>query len=412
MQADKTRFRRPFRTVLIALAPLVIAACLDPIDPADERVRSVRVTFDGANTSDTIRVRGTTRVRAAALARGGFDIGRTDFIYSSSDTTIAVVDPNGVVRALRPGVVTIRATLRGGPAGEGQIVVVPTTVEFTVPVGGTPGALAFSVDYTRLYATVGTDSLAIVDALGFFRLSVIALGLPTGEVAATSGLIYVTHPDRDSVSVISAGTSTLSRRIFVGAGPTGIAAGRERVYIAARFDRRVVIVEPDGRLIAIPMGGEPHRVAVSRDERRLFALVENGGAWRVVIAAPAFPDTLGSLPLPSAPTAIATDGTGERVYVLLAAESRVLVFAEGADGRYSMTGSVAVGAGATGISARVVGQPLVVVSGIPTTVFNGATLAVSERLDAVGNGAVVVRPDGLFAVVASRIAGVLQVIAL
>lgn len=414
MRADAwRRFRGGVCAAALALLPLLAGACLDPVDPGDAAVSEVRVTFDGARTTDTVQVRGTTRARAAAVARSGFDIGRTDFTYTSTDTTVAVVDANGVVRGVRPGEAVIRATLPGGgPSGEGRVIVVRTTVAYTVPVGAMPGALAFSTDYTRLYATVGGDSLAIVDALGYFRLSTLALGLQAGEVAATSSLVYVTHPNDDSVSVVSAGTSTLVRRISVGAGPLGIAAGRDRAYVAARFDRRIVIVEDDGRQVALPVAGEPHRLVVSRDERRLFALVESGGMWRLVAAAPAFPDTLQSLALPSAPTALATDATGARVYVLLGGESRVLVFAEQADGSYAAAGSVLVGAGATGISARLVGPPLVVVSGEPLTVFDGVTLAVSERLDGVGDGPVAVRPDGLFAFIAARAAGVLRVVAL
>ena len=51
-------------------------------------------------------------------------------------------------------------------------------------------------------------SLAVVDALGFFRLLAVKLGLPGHSVAATADQVYVTHPDHDSVSVVSTSTST------------------------------------------------------------------------------------------------------------------------------------------------------------------------------------------------------------
>jgi len=390
-----------------------IAGCLDPVDPGAAAVATIQVRFDGTNTSDTINVRGTTRARATAIARQGYDLGRTDFVFTSSDESVAVVEPTGVVRAVGPGSAVIRASLPGGVTGEGRVVVVPSTVEYTIPVGNAPGALAFSPDYTRLYVTIAPDSLAIVDALGYFRLSAVRLGLPGFGVAATAEAVYVTHPGSDSVSVISTATNTLTRKIAVGRAPTGVAATAQRAFVAIRGERKVAIIEGNVAVASIPVAGEPHEVAVSRDGRRLFATVDAGaGVWRLVVAAPAFPDTLQSILLTSAPGAIATDLSGGRAYVLLPSENRVAVFAEGADGRYGLTGYVAVGAGATGVSARLIGDPLVVASGSPVTVFDGATLAVSERIADVGTGRVAVRPDGVFAFISVVGSNVLRVIGL
>src|SRR3989337_1987136 len=131
--------------------------------------------------------------RAAAIGSRGYDVGRTDFRYSSSNEAVAVVDAAGVVRGVSPGTVTVRATLPDGTTGEGSVVVVPSTVEYTIPVGRSPGAMAFSPDYTRLYVTIAPDSLAIVDALGYFRLSALRLGFSGSGVAATAEGVYVTH---------------------------------------------------------------------------------------------------------------------------------------------------------------------------------------------------------------------------
>lgn len=400
------------RRLIIASTLVVLVGCLDPVDPSDATVAVVQVTFDGVNVADTIQVRGTTRARAAAIARQGYDLGRTDFSFSSSDAAVAVVDPMGVVRAVSPGRATIRATLPSGIAGEGVVVVVASTVEYTIPVGKSPGAMAFSPDYTRLYVIIGPDSLAIVDALGYFRLSGLRLGLPGVGVAATAEAVYVTHPASDSVSVIATATNTITKRVFVGGTPTGAAATAERAFISARSERRIVILEAGQPVSGIPVGGEPREVAVSRDGRRLFATVDAGTSWRLVIAIPASPDTLHSVALSSAPGAIATDLSGKRVYVLLPTEARVVVFAEGLDGRYGEAGALAVGAGAGGLSARLVGEPLVVASGAPLTVFDGVTIAVSERIANVGSGHVAIRPDGVFAFIAAVGDNLLRVIGL
>ena len=409
MRCDRFRFRSIALGVTLAAG---MVGCLDPVDPSQAEVAAIRVVFGTADSTDTVQVRGTTRARAIALAQDGYDLGRTDFTFTSSDTTVAAVDPTGVVRGVRAGTAVIRAMLPDGSSGTATVVVVASTIAYTIPVGPAPGAMAFSTDYTRLYVVTGPDSLAIVDALGFFRLLAVPLGLAGGGVAATGEAVYVTHPFHDSVSVISTGTNTMTGRIWVGAGPTGAAATGTRAFIAARYDRKVVIVQAGQPNLAIPAGGEPHEVAVSRNGRRLFATVESSGAWRLLVAAPEFPDTLESIALSGRPGAIATDGTGARVYVLLPDEGSVVVFAEGEDGRYRQAGTFAVGSTPGGVSARLSGSPLAVASGEPATVLDPTSALPPEMVPGAGTGHVAVRPDGLFAFIAVPGAGVLRVITL
>lgn len=404
--------RRVVRRVWL-IAAIGIIGCLTPVDPSDAPVGSVQVTFDGTNTSDTIQVRGTTRARAAAIARQGYDLGRTDFIFASSNDAVATVEPSGVVRAVAPGTAVVRATLPDGTAGEGTVIVVPSTVEYTIVVGDAPGAMAFSPDYTRLYVTIASDSLAIVDALGYFRMSAVRLGAPGARVAATAEAVYVTHPGLDSVSVIATTTTPAVRRISLGRSPTGVAATAQRAFVALRAERRVAIVEGDHEVASIPVGADPVEVAAARDGRRVFATLESGsGVWHLAIIDPIVRVAIQTVALTSAPGAIATDLSGTRVYVLLPAENRVAVLAEGPDGRYQATGTIAIGTGSTGVSARLVGAPLVVASGNPVTVFDGASLAVSEQIPDVGTGSVAVRPDGVFAFISVVGSNVLKVIGL
>lgn len=409
----RAELHRSARRVAALGTIALLGACLDPVDPGAAPVATIEVMFDGTNRKDTINVRGTTRARAIAVAEAGYDLGRTDFTFTSSNEAVAVVEPTGVVRAVSPGTALIRATLPGGVVGEGEVVVIPSTVEYTIPVGRTPGAMAFTPDYTRLYVTIDADSLAIVDALNYNRQSAIGLGLPGVGVAATSENVYVTHPASDSVSVVSTATNTVTRRIFVGDDPAGAAATAERAFIAVRGDRRIAVVEGMQVARTIGLAGAPRDIAVARDGRRVFATMDvGGGVWRLAIANPAAGDTIHSVALSSEPGAISTDLSGTRVFVLLPGEGRAAVFTEGGDGRFTPTGSIAVGSGATGISARLVNTPLVVVSGAPVTIFDGGTVALSEQVADVGTGQVAVRPDGVFAFIANVTAGVIQVIGL
>ena len=401
------------RSTFCLAALLLTSACLSPMDPRQADVAAVRVTIGASSAAvDTIQVRGTTRVAAAALAREGYDLGLSDFTYASSDTAVAVVDANGTVRGVAPGSATITAT-RGSRSGSAKVVVVPSTVAYTIVVGTQPSDIAFSTDYTRAYVLVGGDSIAIVQALGFYRLRTLSVGLAGHALAATSSAVYVTHPLVDSVSVISSATGDLLGRIWVGAGPEDVVASANRAYVSARYDRRVVIVEGTSAPLGIPVGGEPTRLAVSADGARLFAGVQRSDGWHLVSIAPAYPDTLASIALPAEPAALATDRTGSRVYVLLGGASpRVLAFTVNDNGVMTPAGELAAGAGATGVAARPVGTPWLVVSGEPTIVTDAVSLSGGDRIAAGGTGAVAIRPDGLFAFVLDPGQGVVRVIGL
>src|SRR5688500_18615969 len=97
---------RASRAVMLAASVLAIAGCLTPVDPADNPVSEVRVSFDAAGSGDTVGLREVTRARAAAIGRSGFDLARTDFDFSTADADVAVVDALGVVRAVNPGTAT------------------------------------------------------------------------------------------------------------------------------------------------------------------------------------------------------------------------------------------------------------------------------------------------------------------
>src|SRR5688500_15192349 len=107
----RAEMRFPVRALMTGAITLLASACLDPVDPSDATVAAVQVHFDGTNASDTIPVRGTTRARAIAVAEQGYDLGRTDFTFTSSNEAVAIVEPTGVVRAVGPGKTIIRAVL-------------------------------------------------------------------------------------------------------------------------------------------------------------------------------------------------------------------------------------------------------------------------------------------------------------
>ena len=391
--------------LLTAAALLATAGCLAPMDPASTDIAAVHATIgDAGFSADTIQVRATTRVHAAALAPAGYDLGVAGFSYTSSNIGVAVVDENGTVRGVAPGSATITATApKGGKKASVTVLVVPSTIAYTIAVGGSPGPIAFSTDYTHAYIATANDSLVVVDALGFFRTSVAPIGAAASGIAATASEVYLTHANIDSVSRVTTGSTQSLPDVFVGAGPTGIVALGSHAFVAARYDRRITVVEAGSVTDAILLSGEPHDLALDRDGALLFATVDvGGGNWRVAIAHPSTADTAASFAVAPAPSAIAASASGDRVYLLYPAERLVRVYVRNSGGGYALQGTVATGASPGGIAARHVGEvPYVVVSGEPATVFDGVTLEVYDRVAGAGTGPVAIRPDGLFAFIAA-----------
>ena len=404
------RFGYAVRSTQLLLL-LFLAGCLEPLDPSSVPVAKV-IAKVGANKSvDTIQVRHTARVYATAYARDGYDVGLTTFTYRTSDPAVATVNETGTVQGIAPGEATITATAPQGQSGSVKIVVRPSVIAYTLGAPLEPGAIAFSTDYTRAFVAIKPDSIAVFDALGFFRISSVYLGYVPARIAATSSRLYATHPEVDSVSVVNTASSTKEATIWVGAGPQGIAAAGNRAFIATQFDNKVVIVDNGVLGLGIPVGGQPHELAASIDGKRVFASVDRGAdGWALVAMDPTFPDTIGSLPLAGEPKALATDRDGARVYVLIG--STVYVFATTPAGSYVAAGSVAVSTNAGGIAASASGNPYVVVSGDETVIFDGETLAILERIPDAGRGFVRVRPDGLFAFISSPEGNVVHVVVL
>jgi DNA-binding beta-propeller fold protein YncE len=386
---------------LALIALVAVAGCLSPVDPSSVRIAAIRVTIgDGQHTVDTIRVRRTARIEAAAFASQGYDLGITSFQYASSDTSVATVDQSGIVRGVAPGTATIRVTAPQGHSATVTVVVRTTTVEFTIPLGSAPGDIAFSQDYARGYVTTAGDSLAVIDAFGFLRIRSIAIGLPESHVAASSDAVFITHPAADSVTVVSIGSSTIARRIHVAGAPDAIVASATAAFVASRDATSISVLDASGVIGSIALGGSPRQLAAARTSSLLFATVNTNGVWTLVAADQGRRTTLGSIALPGPTLAVTTNGDGSRVYVLLAT-GEIRAFTATAAGILTAAGSVATQNGATDIAARVAGPPDLLVAGEPLLLLDGPTLTTFDRVAGAGNGNVAIRPDGLFAFVSA-----------
>ena len=403
------------QSVPVGILCCLLAACLTPIDTASVPIGQVRVTLgDRALPLDTIAVRRIVRVNAVALASEGYELPISGFRYASSNTAVATVDSLGMVLGVAPGTATITASAPDGTRGAATLVVVPSAVDYSIDVGGAPGDITFSPDYTKAYVAVAGGSVAFLDALGFFRTSTLPLGDEIGGLAATASLLYVTHPSANALSIVATATHDVQARIALAGAPSAVVAHGGRAWIAERTGHAIAIIDGTNAVSSFSVLGEPRQLAISDDGARLYVAVLDNGTWKLALFDAAIGVQQGSVTLPGEPVAIssAIDDAGlEHVYVVVPSVHSLLALSI-TRGQPTIDRTVAIPATAGGGAARGGGSPLVVVSGTPLGIYNGQTLDLVDTISGGGAGRVAIRPDGLFAFVGDAGTGTVRVIGL
>jgi DNA-binding beta-propeller fold protein YncE len=406
---------RARQNLLAAIACTLLVGCLTPIDPASVPVGGVRVTLgDRAVAVDTIAVRRTVRVNAVAVAREGYELPIATFRFASSNATVAQVDSAGMVLGVAPGTATITATAPDGTQGGATVVVVPSAVDYSIDVGGTPGDIVFSPDYTKAYVAVSGGSVAFLDALGFFRTSTLSVGDEIGGLAATASLLYVTHPSANAVSIIATATHDVAARIALAGSPSAVVARGTRAWVAERTAAAIAVFDGPQVTTSFSVKGEPTQLALSDDGARLYVAVLDDGTWRLALFDAATGVEQGSLTLPGEPVAIAVARTAdgaERVYAITPGTKSLLELSV-TRGLPTIDRSAVIPETAGGVAARGGASALIIVSGSPLGIYDGATLGLVDTLANGGAGRVAIRPDGLFVFVGDAAAGAVRVIGL
>lgn len=403
------------RAVLAGVTCLLLGGCLAPTDPANTPVGQVRVTLgDRGLVLDTIAVRHTARVNAVAIAREGYELPVSNFRYESSNAAVAVVDSSGMVHGIAPGSANIFATSPDGTRGSATVVVVPSTIDYEISVGGTPGAISFSPDYTKAYVAVTGGSVAFLDAIGFYRVSTLSLGDEIGGLAATSSLLYATHPAAGAVSVVVTATRELQARIPLGGSPTAVVARGSRAWVTARTSHSIVVLDGSSVTTSFAVLGDPAEIALSADGSLLYVALMNGGSWSLAAIDAATGVELGRVALAGEVVSLAVGSTAsgaERVYAAIRSANR-LVELSIAGGQPVVERSLTIVANSGGVAVRGGARPLLVVSGSPLGIYDATTFAPLDAIAGGGTGRAAVRPDGLFVFVGARDAAAVRVIGL
>ena len=101
---------------------LISATAGDVSDSVSVRVRQSAVSVAVAPTADTLLVGDTLHLTARVTDANGQFVGGAVIDWESSDTTVAVVDEAGIVRAVDAGVASVSAT-SGGVSGRAELLV-------------------------------------------------------------------------------------------------------------------------------------------------------------------------------------------------------------------------------------------------------------------------------------------------
>lgn len=150
-----------------------------------------QITFEAQGEQLPLRIQGT-------FADGSsLDITESSSLsYSSSDTTVATVDHNGIVTAVAAGSVTVTATY--GQGGEGPHVTIPVTVPTPV-LSSAPTSLSFS---DQSIGTTSPEQTLILTNDSNGPLTVLSVE-PTGEFAESDTCVNTSPLDPGGTCTIN-----------------------------------------------------------------------------------------------------------------------------------------------------------------------------------------------------------------
>jgi serine/threonine-protein kinase len=228
------------------------------------------------------------------------------YVVSSGYTvpTTANADQEVVVTEAAPPEVSVIDTATG-------------TVTATLPVPDGPGGIAVAPDGARVYVATFSSTITVIDptagtAVGSFPVrgggSSVALAVsPDGR------RIYTTTDERDTVTVLDAGTGETVATVRVGDEPVGVAFSPDgrRAYVPNYFSDTVSVIDTATPAVVatVPVGAVPSgAVAVTPDGR--FAYV--GSAESISVIDTATNQVTAAIPGGANTISVAPDGS--RVY--------------------------------------------------------------------------------------------------
>lgn len=172
----------------------------------------------------------------------------------------------------------------------GTVDAITQAVTGDVVVGQAPAHVALSRDASRAFvANQYGNNLAIVDMASYQVAALVPLGGPAFNVIARPGAsqVYVTTGSGD-LHRVDLVTNSIATTWFVGAAANGLAidTARHHLYVSSRDANQVVAIDmtTEQVLRVYPVGGQPQRIAITRDGSTLLVATEDVGLEVVDVA--------------------------------------------------------------------------------------------------------------------------------
>jgi YVTN family beta-propeller protein len=174
------------------------------------------------------------------------------FVWTSSDTTVAIVDAGG----------------QAGAGGNGVTTITASVVGIAAPVGNTNLTVNDGTAREVIVANYDDDDLSIVDGRTNTVTQTIGSGggAPFGiALAPGGGTSYISNLASDNIGVLNNATKTLGTPITLAAssGPVGITTTPDGAYIATTTpgtNSLTLIRTSDNMITTVPIGAEPYEV--------------------------------------------------------------------------------------------------------------------------------------------------------
>jgi DNA-binding beta-propeller fold protein YncE len=214
--------------------------------------------------------------------------------------------------------------------GTVQLMALSNDLLFQGPVAGTgplPQDAVFSSDGGRLYVGNngdGTISVFTVSSQGATLQSVQTAQLPVAAGEFSPGIVRVTV----SASGRTFAATTFDGRLFVGSvsAMDGSLSGFTEVHVATNVNLEEVIFDPTGQNV----------YTADQDNGGIYGYSLNGSSVTPLQGSP-----FSTGVLPGGPTGMAFDSAGDRLYVVMGAQSAVYTYTrDGSTGRIAPNGDV------------------------------------------------------------------------
>ena len=178
-------------------------------------------------------------------------------------------------------------TSRSSPSGITVISAASDKVVATLPLSGTPSAVAFSPSGTRAYVATSQGLWVYSTRTRRVRTVIRGLGQPRSVAVSPDGrTVYVTDTDGGAVAVINAATDTVIRTIRVGELPWQVivSADGKTVYVANPDSNTVSVIDATAGTVShtIAVAGDPETLALTPDGHQLWVGQNSAGSVTVL----------------------------------------------------------------------------------------------------------------------------------